>query len=145
MHGGRQQLYCRYKTYKRFTGNPFARHENLECENLKKHLCNVHNEQDIESHEPARRDGRRPTEVVSKLDSDMQSPSSSSNRLGSKDGRHRSSGKINRTLVADLKAETSTIQAMYNTQGAVITDLKGQLSMLQAQLEDRVRDSGVDL
>jgi hypothetical protein len=29
---------------------------------------------------------------------------------------------------------------MYKTQGAVITDLKGQLRKLQAQLEDRMRD-----
>lgn len=135
MHGGRQHFYCPYKTCKRSTKNPFAR-----LENLRKHLCNVHNEQDIESHEPARRDGRRPTEVVSKLDSDMQSPSSSSNRLSSKDGRQESSEKINRALVADLKAESSSIKAMYKTQGAVITDLKGQLSKLQAQLEDRMRE-----
>jgi hypothetical protein len=135
MHGGRQHFYCKYKTCKRSTEHPFAR-----LENLRNHLCKVHNEQGIESHEPARRDGRRPTKVVSKLDSDMQSPSSSSNRLGSKDGRQGSSEKINRALIADLKAESSSIQAMYKTQGAVITDLKGQLSKLQAQLEDRMRE-----
>lgn len=135
MHGGRQHLYCRYKTCKRSTENPFAR-----LENLKKHLRNVHNEQGIENHEPARRDGRRPTEVVSKFDSGMQSPSSSSNRLDSKDGRQGSSEKINRARLADLKAESSSIQAMYKTQGAVITDLKGQLRKLRAQLEDRMRD-----
>jgi hypothetical protein len=135
MHGGRRHFYCQYKTCKRSTENPFAR-----LENLKKHLCNVHNEQGIESHEPARRDGHRPTEVVSKLDSDMQSPSSSSDRLGSKDGRQGSSEKINRARLADLKAESSSIQAMYKTQGAVITDLVGQLSKLQAQLEDRMRE-----
>jgi hypothetical protein len=125
MHGGRQHFYCRYKTCKRSTENPFAR-----LENLKKHLRNVHNQQGIESHEPARRDGRRPTEVVSKFDSGMQSPSSSSNRLDSKDGCQGSSEK----------AESSSIQAMYKTQGAVITDLKGQLRKLRAQLEDRMRD-----
>jgi hypothetical protein len=73
-------------------------------------------------------------------DSNMQSPSSSSNRLDSKDGRQGSSEKINRARLADLKAESSSIQAMYKTQGAVITDLKGQLRKLQAQLEDRMRD-----
>ena len=140
MHGGRQQLYCRYKTCKRSTGNPFARHENLE-----RHMRNAHTGQGIDSHEAARRDGRRPSKVVSRLDSGIQSLSSKSSHLESKDGRHKSSGNINRTLVADLNAETSTIQAMYKIQSAVITDLKGQLSKLQAQLEDRVRDSEVDL
>jgi hypothetical protein len=110
MHGGRQHFYCRYRTCKRSTETPFAR-----LENLKKHLFNVHNEQGIESHEPARRDGRRATGVVSKLDSDMQSPSSSSNRLDSKDGRQGSSEKINRARLADLKAESSSIQAMYKS------------------------------
>jgi hypothetical protein len=33
MHGGRQHFYCRYKTCKRSTENPFPR-----LENLKKHL-----------------------------------------------------------------------------------------------------------
>lgn len=135
MHGGRQQLYCRYETCKRSTGNPFARHENLE-----RHLRNAHTGQNIDSHEAARRDGRRPTEVVSKLDSDMQSPSSSSNRLGSKDGRQGSSEKINRAQLADVKAESSSIQAMYKTQGTAITDLKGQLRKLQAHFEDRMRN-----
>jgi len=107
MHGGRQQLYCRYKTCKRSTGNPFARHENLE-----RHMRNAHTGQGIDSHEAARRDGRGPSKVVSKLDSGIQSLFSSSKRLRSKDGRHISSEKINRTLVTDLKAGTSTIQAM---------------------------------
>jgi hypothetical protein len=110
MHGGRQHFYCRYKTCKRSTETTFAR-----LENLREHLRNVHNEQGIESHEPARRDGRRPTEVISKLDSDMQSPSSNSNRLGSKDGRQGLSEKINRALVADFEAESSSVQAMHET------------------------------
>lgn len=109
MHGGRQQFYCRFKTCKRSTGteNPFPR-----LENLKKHLRDVHNGQRIGSREPARRDRRKPTEVVSKLDSGMQSPSSSSNRLGPKEGRQGSSSeKINRAQLEDLKAESSSIQA----------------------------------
>jgi hypothetical protein len=121
MYGGRQQLYCLYKICKRSTENPFARPENLN-----KHLRNVHNEQGIESHEPARRDGCRPTEVVSKLDSDMQSPSSSSNRLDSKDGRQGSSEKINRAQLADLKAESSSIQAMYKHNSKTVCEIRSR-------------------
>jgi hypothetical protein len=137
MHGGRQQIYCLHKACKRSTEKPFPRPENLE-----KHLRNVHNGQGIESHEAARRDGDKPTEVVSEPVSNMQSQPSSSNRLKSKDRRQDLSEKYNRVLVADLEAveaESSSIQDLYNAQGLEIIDLKGQLSKLRAQVEDRIR------
>lgn len=140
MHGGRQQLYCPYEACKRSTEDLFARPENLQ-----KHLRRLHSRQGIDSHEAARRDGRRSTKVVSELDSDMQSLPSNSNRPKFKDGRQDSSEKINRTLVADLKAGSSSIQAMYDTHGVEITDLKGQLGKLRAHLEDCMRDWEVEV
>lgn len=44
-----------------------------------------------------------------------------------------------------LKAESSSIQAMYKTQSVEITDMQRQLSKLRVQLEDFMRDWEVDV